>query len=457
MSTMPTNPANSADPYLMLRSNDPAQRRQAITLLGRNGDPDALPYLAEIYRNDPLPDLRDLAYKAGQQIRRASAPASASASAPISQSPPSGNSPVSLITGSNAGGQERRRLRSLADASAGSSAEAAISLGAMALPADDEAAPRRIPVRGRTYNVPREEKERARAALDAALSLNMRGDNAKALKQLVQALSLDPNLINDGFFNSLAATVTGLEGDGAVQMIVDGGQRQQFVRSAQKEKRQARVSEQMSKAQESNWGSVTFELLLYLLITTLGPILLVLVTIESARRFSTNLTPDSVAMVEATASLTPFFSLGAGFYVLMAAFILLGTLVSLFVQTGIIHVVSRFILRGNGTYAHLLTLLLRMYNRWLPIIFILSVIFIAFTFLSGGSAVLICLALPIAGISLYTVFKSAGVIGEAYDFGAGMGCVALLIATVVLVVLNALVTSLLGNVLANTLGTQFLG
>lgn len=66
-----------------LHSPDPAQRRQAIIALGRAKDPRALSALAAVYRTDPLPELREMALKAGRYIKQQTQPAS-----PVAYEPP---------------------------------------------------------------------------------------------------------------------------------------------------------------------------------------------------------------------------------------------------------------------------------------------------------------------------------------------------------------------------------
>src|SRR5687768_8648079 len=53
-----------------LKSDDPQKRRQAIVALGKSGDQRALKPLAETYKNDSDPQLRELALKAGRHLRK---------------------------------------------------------------------------------------------------------------------------------------------------------------------------------------------------------------------------------------------------------------------------------------------------------------------------------------------------------------------------------------------------
>jgi hypothetical protein len=78
-------------------------------------------------------------------------------------------------------------------------------------------------------------------------------------------------------------------------------------------------------------------------------------------------------------------------------------------------------------------------------VFVVLYITIAFAFFSQFSPVVLCLVLVLVGLSLYTSFKTSGKIGEAYDFGAGKGCLTLLIGLVVIGLINAGIGLVLGQ------------
>lgn len=56
-----------------LRHSDPARRKQAVIMLGRQKERGALPRLAEIAAHDPVPEIRELAGKAINRIQQADA------------------------------------------------------------------------------------------------------------------------------------------------------------------------------------------------------------------------------------------------------------------------------------------------------------------------------------------------------------------------------------------------
>lgn len=70
-----------------LHSTDPAQRQRALITLGKNGDRTALPLLADVLHNDPVPELRQLAGRAGRAIMQRH-PTADPAPAPADSGPP---------------------------------------------------------------------------------------------------------------------------------------------------------------------------------------------------------------------------------------------------------------------------------------------------------------------------------------------------------------------------------
>ena len=57
---------------------------------------------------------------------------------------------------------------------------------------------------------------RSKGYIDAALTQNERGENGKAVKLLRQALELNPDIIKDNYFLSVASGITNLNGEDAI-------------------------------------------------------------------------------------------------------------------------------------------------------------------------------------------------------------------------------------------------
>lgn len=419
-----------------LNDRDPQRRREAIVALGRSRSLAAIPHLSRVFREDPDAELRELARRAATYIRQNNADVGASTEALPGRS----SSAVRLIEG--------------ASAPAAGGAEAVGGFGAA--PAQPEPQ-RKGPVRGRTYNVPPDKVRAAKGMLEAALDANLRGDNDKAMKQLASALATNPNLVNDGYYMNIAATVTGLEGDGAIQMIVDADQRKTYIKEKVTEKKKAKIDRHMSEARESSWGTVGLEALGYLVINVVGPVLLLLVLLELTQNalggLSTgDLSAEEAALLQQVRDDYPLLAGGVSIPLLALGALIAGisSILGFFIQGALIHGVAR-LLGGRGTFTHLATELLRFFNRFFLILYVLLGIFIVVLIVSLGSPLIFCVLIPLVLFQFYFIFKLVAVVGEAYDFGTGLGCVTVLLASVILSLISAGITFLLGNTALNAL------
>lgn len=472
------------DRYLaQLKSEDPAERKQAIISLGKLGSFSAMPALADVYRTDPDPEIRDLARKAGIAIRQRNPnmtgtdvvpPAPQPSVSPPAAPPNPSTSSAFTISLDDVPEDVMEPYRASEEvieepdldllvgqvtAAAGIAGASKRGLDALDKPttqrtaADDieDELKGRGPVPGREYNVPREEQERAKAAIESALTLQMRSENAKALKMLTEALSLDPNLINDNYFTSIAASVTGLDGNGALRVIIDKSQRSTFVKTAEQSEKQKRDEKHLTEARQNDWGAVGFEIFIYFLIMMFGPIFLILVIGQSLG----GLFGDYSGNIEFVASLPPELTsvttVSPVPLLLMGLIIAIGSILGLFIQGGLIHLISTGVLGGRGTFPNMLTLVLRVYNRWLPIIYVLSYVSIAMLFISQGSIVMLCFVLPMIGISFYMLLQLVGRVGQAYDYGMAMGCIALILSSFVLTLISTLIGVLAGQTFSQAL------
>ncbi len=503
-----------------LHDPDAAVRRQAIIALGRTKDPAALKGLAEIVRGDPDLQLRELARKAGLYIRQQAqlqtqqspldqappAPRKSSSAAPFTvpvtgaldadasfmprrlpDPPPEPDVAPPTTTRFQQLLEEERRKRvaelpdpddlpdlpgvyesytpystSDGEAEKGSSARASKVINSIlddqsAVEDEAQTTEKVEELRGRSYKIAKRDELRAKQYLDAALTLNIEGDNARAMKNLTQALELDPRLIKDTYFNSIATAVTELEGDAAVQMIVDQGERKRFTQDAARDQKSRREERHMGEALQSTWTDFWFELILYSLIVILGPILATLVTTESARNLLASITPEGNISPELQNMQALVTSLSGASLLPVGIISGLSGVFSLLLQTLLIHLIATKMLHGHGTWRHLISVLLGFYNRWFPILFFLLYITIAMFFISQASPIMLCFVLVLVILALYVSGKTSGKVGEAYDFGGAMGCVSLIMSSVVIILLNFALGYVFAQVLGSSLQLTFGG
>ncbi len=426
-----------------LNSTEPPARRQAIIGLGRTKDLAAIPSLARVFSSDPEPELRELARKAAQYIRQQNEAAGGIISTSDSELP-------DRVDMSSAAGE--------------------ITLRVYETPKPDETSkPSEIPVRGREYAVSFANRQRAKALVESALGANMRGANAIAMKNLAQALTLDPNMINDPYFGNVAGSVTGVGGDEAARMILDGQQRTQFVKSEVTKIKQEVRSKQWERAHSSTWGDVGFEAVIYVVINTVFPILFLVVLFELIRQnllpIIENMSPRDIREIfgENSGSLEIIRATSLPFVPLLIAG-LISTVVSLITfafQMLFIHVAA-ILLGGNGTFVHLINKMLMFYNRYVPIGYVMVAIAFAIIIITidpvslAPSPLAACGSLLIIGFFGTFAFKMISKIGEAYDFGVGMGCFSLVLATILIMMVNVLLGALFGSAVGNIINNALL-
>jgi len=179
----------------MLDSPRVAERKQAIKGLARSGDREALTYLAEVYRYDDDADVRELARKAGVYIRK-NVP-----EAPVAP-PPDPLDDIGYDDGYDslyADDEDDYDYDDDEDEDEGADEPD------IPLPSEIHVTPAQI--------------SRAQGYMDQVMDLNIRGNNAKATENLQKALKANPKLIYDKYAISLAATITGMDGQEAIRRL----------------------------------------------------------------------------------------------------------------------------------------------------------------------------------------------------------------------------------------------
>jgi len=399
------------DTYLQqLKSQDIARRREAIVALGKSSDPAALQPLADVYRNDPDPALRDLALKAGRYLRQHMSQDAGS----------SGYSSVASSTASSRLKEELSRYESEQPASAQNNL------------------PRRRAVSDADVT-------RSKSYVDEALSHNMNGDNARALKALRKALELNPNIMDDGFFVSVAGAVTGDSGQAAINFILDQQQAKEFVKESKRQQKSVQTAMHLETAEKSRWSGVTLELIIFMLINVLGTVIMFIVFTESIANMP--LDSDTLSPAQANELRTMVSSVTIMSSVLVGVVSAVGSAVSLFIQGAAIHFVATMIFQGKGTMRYMLDKLFGLYNKRLPLLYALSIASVWITFGAGSPIFTALLGFVTAIIGLRILFKASSLTSEAYNFGAGSGCLTNAFALGFLWLITAVIGFIFGNAL----------
>lgn len=388
-----------------LKSKDANKRRQAIGMLADSREMAALKHLEDIAQNDPDEKLRKLAVRAQDHLRKQ-----------VDKS--------------------RQRANAVAAGEASS-----------------------LPV-----TVTEKDSQRARAFTEEALSMYIEGDNAKAAQRLVKALEANPNLKNDNYFLGIAGNVLEVPQEHALTVLADGGKRADFISQSRRGKVEKRKKKHRETAEVMGWSSVSFDLGIYGVVVAVTTFLMPFVftqLIGRAIEYQTGLTveelaQESVQFGSTFSDLNQWLS-GVGIVVFLVAALVLALLsiVGMLIYTGALHLIATKMLRGVGTMPFMLSKVVPFYSTLTGIMFIWSIIAMALS--ATGAALIggICM-LPLGLVVLYQMFRLGGRIGEAYDFGAGKGCMTLIVANIIIGLISTIpgliAQNLIAQAILNSLG-----
>jgi len=455
-----------------LMDPNPEVRRRAVIALGRTKDIAALRPLAEVFRTDPDPELRELARKAGLYIRRSQPDA---AQTPPAEPPPRSGRSLAELAAAARGDDDasdiraarrieeaRRQREQMArrepekpkPTAVGDDGEVPNASGARTISIEDYGF-----VRGKEYAVSPEEKARARKNVDAALTLNMNGKNDKAVKALAAALKGDPNLINDGYFNSVASSVTGKDGDEAIAMLISGERRADIIKTYQKEAKKQRLDKHMEKVSEGTSRGLAFEIIVYLIINAVFPVVIALILIRGLVNLAEQVmqmvsempelegAPEVVAQLETAAG--SFNQVLIPTLLVTAVTSSIVGLLLLTVNGVITHVVAN-LLGGRGRLIYQLTQVAAVYNKWMPFFYVLTCVVMGLVFVVFPWP-LLCGAPLMVLFLMFIVGKAGQKVGESYSFGSGLGCAAYLIASIIAYLVYGIIGALIGSAVGEAL------
>jgi hypothetical protein len=244
---------------------------------------------------------------------------------------------------------------------------------------------------------------------------------------------------------------------------MSGSERGQYIKTQKQNKVQKRKDDHKSKAREIGWASGVFDLTIYAVvigvITFLAPIV-VAQLIERTVTYQQSLSPEKYA--EETIKLSDEFedmaaalqSQSPGTLVIIAIINGVGSAVSILVLCFLIHLLATKLMGGNGTLPFMMSQLVPYYSMLAPVFFVWWCILMGMVSIGAGLFAVLCS--PFLGLGSFTIlFKSAGRIGKAYDFGLVKGCLSLLAASFALSILGAVIsTVILGTAINNVMTTM---
>lgn len=317
-------------------------------------------------------------------------------------------------------------------------------------------------------SLPEAARKQAQNYVEAALSANMNGSNAAALKNLRKALELNPTLRHDGYYISILNTVTGLEGEDAFDAVKNATLSKKVAVDEAKLKAEAKRQQHIEAAQAFNWQSALFDLVIFALIAVVAPFLIMLTTQQALANLDLTtidaqlVSEDTGAPVSAfAAQLLDLFGEAEAqqarfpFGTVIAVSLGFGAalIVTTLLQNVLIHVLSTRVMGGKGTFGYLTYKLVGLYNTRLPILMLILCLGVFVPLAAQMLLLGAVFGLAAVIFTLVVVFQSMGRVAQAYHYSPAMALVALMIANTVGGVVLLLVTS----ALAGTVLTAFFG
>lgn len=228
-----------------LNSRDPAVRKQAIKQAAKALDRSALKRLAVMCEEDPDPELRDLARRAGVYIR-----------------------------------EQLGELTPASDAPAATD--------------EKDKAPAKIAVSD-------EQVERGKQAIDMAITQQLAGEKAKALKYLRQALAVNPNLRHDPYFLSVTQNVTGVDGKEAISQLEDKTTQTKVAEQERQTRRQQALDAHLSEVSKGNVQGVMFDTAIFTLVSAVTVILVTFLVMQFSQGYLQKIVDNDEAVLDALA------------------------------------------------------------------------------------------------------------------------------------------------------------
>ncbi|MEQ8671912.1 MAG: HEAT repeat domain-containing protein [Aggregatilineales bacterium] len=410
-----------------LKDRDPAKRLSAIKALARDKERQALQQLARMAGDDKDAEVRQMARKAGSYI--------------------------------------------LAQTGGLGADTATTSAASISSPP-----PKMVDDKGKfiKVKVSDEDKAKASAFLEEAMSYQINGNRAKTLRSLAKALVIDPNMRDDSFFTSLAEDATGMEGEEAIQQLYDEGTHKRVNQAVHESRLQKRVDEHSEETSKATWADVVFDMGLYFVISTVAAIILGFIITQSAQGYIDGIETNWSNVSIATRVVNPddstdvrywlerdeegdpiyfkqaypdmtFFANAQQIAATTVATILMASagfgLASTFLlglMNGVVHLVAAKMLSGVGRSPYLMHKVTGLFINRTIILGILVGIASLVIFGSGGGMVMQIFAGVIGLVLLLVLFKLISTVGQAYDFGFMKGMMATSAGSMVVAVIVGL-------------------
>jgi len=380
----------------MLDDPNPQVRTDAVKQLARMKSQEAVQYLAAVYKTDDDAEVRELARKAGLYIKK------------------------KMTEEQWTGGEGVE---------------------------EDEPEPNDEPER---YDVSARAEESSKGLMDSAMNLHVAGDDVKATEYVEKAFMNNPNLQFDTYYLQMAATILGVKDDHVADMLLGDVE---FKGGKAKRKRK-----NSDREDDVSTETVIIDLLIYwiviaaiLIIGTLIQFQLISSIMDAAMaspEFSSQLSAAEAAEAEEQIALFMNMFIGVGLIgsIIYSVIISFFSILMLLIQYAFIHFSATSILSGDGSFKGLIHKLTNFFTASYAVFAIVGYLMAYLAFQSiadafatgemsgggGADGLLSILSFAYFIGAIVWLFWLGRLIGKNYDFGAGKGCVSVIIAYVLM-------------------------
>lgn len=412
----------------LLDSSSTETRIKAVKALAKTADPDALPYLAKVYREDQDASVREMARKGGLYIKQ-----QAEAAPPVVEGDDD--------DGYGYGDGDGYGYAEDDDDIYGDDDEKPYDYGDEELP-EDTPLPSDI-------KVSQANQDLAQSYLNQAMDWNVRGDDKKSVQFLQRALKANPRLVEDTYTVSLAASITGKPGKEAVRDLMQ-----------EKPKRGSGGGSSRAVPGEVTWGDVTIDMAIYMLVVAIGIFAIFYLSFSFVSTLITG--PEAEDFAELTAE-----DFGIVALLIIGLITGLSAVFSLVLQGVGIHIAAVIFLGGEGTLKNLF----RKITPFNTIITFIGLVIFALILatlpgtIESATATTTTTTTDADGSSLILLFACGGffagigvffyycrLVAQVYDFSTVTGCGAVIVGGIISGILSSILSSVLGDFL-NSLAT----
>lgn len=295
--------------------------------------------------------------------------------------------------------------------------------------------------------VSKADQERGKAYLDEALSHHSEGGSkAKAVKALKRALAANPELETDHYTISLIESITGLSGTEAMDVVLDEKHHKAIALSERQSSKQKFQEAHMEAASKFTWGTISLDLIIFTLIVIFGTFFGLLVLIESTEGLMASLEANQVPAALAEQGIDLDLAESTSFLNTIVMIVVsvvtgVGALIYLLVWFVGVHWVAK-LFRGQGTIQYLIYNITPYYNKWVPVVFLLSYIAITISADPEFAFVGLIIAVVMMVINFLILNTTLTRIGKTYNLSFLSGCLINLIVNFILSTLTAILQSL---------------